>query len=147
MYVEYVATIEQFLRLKADARKRVDFEISYVDMAKDLIAGLLLSQIVYWFYEPGKNGLSKLRIMKQGTMWLAKQQSAWWDEIRLSPKQVRRALKILVGKGLITIEYYRFSGIRTTHIRINHKNFVKAFNDVLNDSPKNPYKKNKDPGE
>lgn len=143
-YIEYVHSIQQFIKLKEDDKNVVRFALSYADMAGDLIAGLLLSQIVYWYMEPAKDGLSKLRVRKAGYMWFAKQQNDWWDETRLTPKQIKRALGILKNKKLIVIEYHRFNGLRTTHLRINNDVFLKAYNDTLNNKPNNPHKKLKD---
>ena len=43
-----------------------DFKLTYVDVANsDLIAGLMLSEIVFW-YLPSRNGESKLRVFKGG---------------------------------------------------------------------------------
>lgn len=144
-YIEYVNSMQQFIKLKEDEKHVVRFALSYADMAEDLIAGLLLSQIVYWYMEPAKDGLSKLRVRKAGYMWFAKQQNDWWDETRLTPKQIKRALTILESKKLIVIEYHRFKGFRTTHVRINDPVFLKAYNDTLNNPPDNPHKKTKDP--
>jgi len=60
-----------FLLWETASRDTVDFKTIYVDMADDLVAGLLLSQIVYW-YLPSKEGRSKLRVFKDGYYWIAK---------------------------------------------------------------------------
>ncbi len=70
----------------------------YVDMTGDLLSGILLGQIVYW-HLPSKDGRSKLRVQKEGKLWLAKGRADWYDEIRITPKQFDRAIKILVEQG------------------------------------------------
>ena len=74
-----------FLLWETASRDTIDFKTIYVDMAGDLIAGLMLSQIIYW-YLPAKDGSSKLRICRDNYYWIAKGREDWWDEIRISKK-------------------------------------------------------------
>jgi hypothetical protein len=88
----------------------------YVDITGDLIAGTLLSQILYWF-SPTSDGKEKVRVMKENCMWIAKRREDWWNEIRITPKQYDRAIKILQDKGFVESKLFRFKGHATTHIR------------------------------
>src|SRR3990167_5871971 len=83
-----------FLRWEAKTRDTLDIKKTYIDMAGDLVAGVLLSQIVYW-YLPSKDGKSKITIHKNEKEWIAKSRHELWDECRVSPKQVDRALREL----------------------------------------------------
>jgi hypothetical protein len=132
---------ETFLAWEAASRDTIDFKKVYVDMADDLIADLLLSQIVYWFL-PDRNGRLKLRVRRQEKdeqgqpagqehHWLAKADGAWWDEIRITAKQARRARTILEQKGIIVTQLFKFAGTPTTHIRINWPGFKRAWEDAL----------------
>jgi len=116
-----------FLSWEKTCRDTVDFKRIYVDMAGDLIAGLMLSQLVYWCLLPDAKGKSRLRVFRDGHMWAAKSRSAWWDEIRLSPKQADRAIRILVNRGLVVRMNSLFNGKRTTHLRINWHAFRDAW--------------------
>ena len=99
------------------ATERVSLVLPYVDIAGDLIAGLMLSQIMYWF-SPDKSGKSKIRIHKKDGEWIAKSRKDWYTELRISPKQCDRALDILENKkGLIKKAIHRFNGSPTLHIR------------------------------
>jgi len=69
--------------------------------------------------------------------WLAKTRGEWWDEIRLKDKQVYRAMKILIGKGLIKTQYHRYKGLRTTHIRILKTNFLASYDNLFHQSQDN----------
>lgn len=89
---------------------------AYIDIAGDLIAGTLLSQIMYWF-SLDKNKKSKIRIFKDGNYWLAKSREDWYEEIRISPKQYDTAVKKLKEKGLVETKLYKFNAVPTTHIR------------------------------
>ena len=99
-------------------------------MTGDLIAGLLLSQIVYWFL-PNKHGRSKLKVSKDNLYWLAKQQSDWWKEIRISEKQAKRAIDLLVKLGIIVKTNHLFNNKRINHIRINEERFMELWQQVV----------------
>lgn len=116
----------KFLLWEATSRDTIDFKKIYVDMADDLIAGLLLSQIVYW-HLPDEKGESKLRVHKHGFDWIAKGREEWYEEIRISARQFDRAIKILEGKGLIAKTHYRFNGLRTVHVRLIQDAFMDAW--------------------
>jgi hypothetical protein len=120
----------KFLSWETTTRDTIDFKTAYVDMAGDLVAGLLLSQIVYW-HLPGKDGRSKLRVYKDGHFWIAKQRNEWWNEIRITPKQFDRACKVLVDKGLVVKSYHRFNGLRTMHVRLLPDAFMQQWDQVV----------------
>lgn len=89
---------------------------AYIDISGDLVAGTLLSQIMYWF-SLDRNKKSKIRIFKDGNYWLAKGREDWFEEIRISPKQYDTAVKKLKEKGLVETKLYKFNAVPTTHIR------------------------------
>ncbi|MBD1373832.1 DnaD domain protein [Hazenella sp. IB182357] len=92
---------------------------AHIDIAGDLVAGALLSRILFWF-APDKYGRSKVRIIKDGHYWIAKSRHDWDEEIRISPKQYDRAIKILVEKELVVKKNYKFDGAPTPHMRPNY---------------------------
>lgn len=101
---------------------------AHIDITDDLIAGNLLSQIMYWF-SPDKNGNSKIRVRKKDGYWLAKSRRDWYDEIRISPKQYDRAIKILKDKGLVETKIYRFNGSPMIHVRPIWENYQKSLDE------------------
>lgn len=106
------------LALNAFAQEVAVLHKPYVDMTGDLIAGILFSQIMYWCM-PNNEGKTKLRVRRENVLWLAKTREDWYSEIRISPKQYDRAIKILKDKGLVETKLFRFSGSPTVHIRPN----------------------------
>lgn len=92
---------------------------AYIDIAGDLVAGTLLSQIMYWF-TPNSNGERKVKVFKDGYYWIAKKQEEWYHEIRITEKQYRTAIKKLEDKKLLIKKRYKFNGSPTTHIRPNY---------------------------
>lgn len=121
---------ETFLLWEAKSRDTIDFKKVYVDIADDLIAGLLLSQIIYW-YLPDKHGKTKLRVQKNGYYWIAKGRDDWHAEIRISAKQFDRASSILVKKGILVKDYFMFDSFRTVHIRLDYDRFMKLWQEQL----------------
>ncbi len=90
----------------------------YIDMVGDLIAGTLLSQIMYWFSENTNKGV-RTGIYRDGYYWIARRREDWMEEIRISKKQYDCAIKKLTteGKELVEVRKYQFNGIPMTHIR------------------------------
>lgn len=120
-----INTIEEFYRWERDSRDTIDVKRSYIDMAGDLVAGVLLSQIVFW-HLPSNTGVSKLKVELDGYLWLVKAKHEWWDECRISPKQFDRAIKALKERGLVQTSVHKFGGNPTTHIRIDPLGFLQG---------------------
>jgi hypothetical protein len=112
-----------FLAWECESKDTIDFKKLYVDMAGDILAGLLLSQIVFWNL-PDKNGKNKLRVRREEHYWLAKSRGDWWDEVRLRPREVDAAIKRLREAGIIETRVWKFGGNPTTHIRVIPTGFM-----------------------
>ncbi len=126
-----MVTMREFLQWEAVSKDTIDFKKAYVDMAGgDLIAGLMLSQIVFW-HLPDKRGGSKLRVERDGYQWIAKKRTDWYEECRISDQRARRALKLLTELNLIETKVYKFAGVPTTHIRILPEPFLAAWENVV----------------
>jgi hypothetical protein len=121
-----MSSFERFLLWERSSRDTIEVKRVYVDMAGDLIAGVVLSQIVYW-HLPTKEGNARLQVEREGKLWLAKGRTQWWDECRISPKQADRALDILQEKGLIQTRLFKFAGAPMRHIRIDQEEFLKTW--------------------
>ena len=115
---------------ESQSRDSINVRRIYIDLAGNLAAGVLLSQIVYWWLPNKRTGKIKLRIEREGGYWLAKSRHDWWDECRLTPRQVDRALKILCDKELIATKIFKFNGAPTTHVRLTQK-FIAILNAKL----------------
>lgn len=111
-------TKQEFLKWEADSRDSIDVKRSYIDIAGDLVAGIMLSQLIYW-YLPDKSGNTKIRIEKESREWIAKHREDWWGECRISPKQVDRATALLKKKGILTTKIFKFSGKNCQHYSLN----------------------------
>lgn len=123
--------MNKFLSLKAIEQQRVNFEMTYVDIANgDLIAGLLLSQIIYWFL-PDRNGRTKTRVTYKGRDALAKNRGDWYEEVRITPRQYDKGIKILQDLGIVEIENSMFNGKRTPFIMLNENIFLSLYEGEL----------------
>ena len=112
------------------SNKTIAFKTIYVDITNDLIAGLLLSQIMYWFL-PNQEGNTKLRVERDGRFWLCKSRSEWYNEIRISEKQYDRASNILLNLKIIDVETFKFGGTPKLHIALNYDVLIGLLNAEL----------------
>jgi DnaD/phage-associated family protein len=124
--------MHELFKLEQFSRDSFRVKRTYIDICGDLIAGILLGQIVYWFM-PNEHGKSKLRVWKDGELWLAKGRDDWWKEIRITAKQFDRAIKILENKGFVTTKKFKFNGAPTIHIRLNIDKVMEAIDSILTD--------------
>ncbi|MEO2090312.1 MAG: hypothetical protein ABGY75_12545, partial [Gemmataceae bacterium] len=124
------AGFERFLLWERSSRDTLEVKRCYIDMAGDLVAGIVLSQIVYW-HLPSRDGRTRLRVKRDGHLWLAKGRADWWDECRVSPKQADRALALLAERGLVEVRLFRFAGAPTKHVRIVPEAFLRGWADHL----------------
>ena len=110
--------IESFLKWEQMSRDTIDVKKCYIDIAGDLVAGILLSQIIYWFL-PSNKGNSKLGASLKGEPCLAKNRDDWWNECRITGKQYDRAIKVLMARGLVKVKNSMFGGKKTPFIILN----------------------------
>lgn len=90
----------------------------YIHMVGDRVAAQLLSQIVYWF-KPGRDGKTKLRIRRNGRLCLVKHRADLACEAGISLKQYTRAIRILIEKGFVSQEVHLFKGRTAPHTFLN----------------------------
>lgn len=109
--------------------------LAYVKVTGDLVAGILLSQIVFWF-KPHPDGSSKLRVFREGRYWLAKRREDWYQEIGISPKQFDRACDLLESMGIIHRKVFRFGRGTANHLNLDVKVLSKQLKSLLGTSPK-----------
>jgi hypothetical protein len=121
---------DHFLAWERVSRDTIDFKKVYVDIAGDLVTGLMLSQIIYW-HLPDHTGASKLRVEREGYLWLVKRRTDWWEECRISPKQADRALAQLEQLRLVETTLAKFDGAPMKHIRLVPDVFLAAWEQAL----------------
>ncbi len=124
-------TRNEFFKHELVSRDTIDVKKIYVDIAGDLVSGVLLSQVMFW-HLPNKEGGTKLRVKKEGHLWLAKKRDDWWDECRVSPKQFDRSVKELEKRQCVKTKLFKFDGNPTKHVRMNWDDFLVIYDAVLN---------------
>lgn len=113
-----------FARMEAASRDCIDLKRSYIDVAGDLAAGVMLSQIIYYFLP------AQAHYLRDG--WLVRRRADWWEECRLTPKQVDRALRLLTRKGLIETRIaHDAGGAPTTHVRLLKDSFLAQYESAI----------------
>lgn len=122
---------QNFLLWELSSNDTIDFKKVYVDMVDDLLGGLLLSQIVYWHLPSKETGRSKLRVTKEGHLWIAKGREDWYKEVRMSAKQYDRAIKILEKAGIVEVKTFKFDGSPMKHCRLLWDNFLNLLQETL----------------
>jgi hypothetical protein len=126
---DYLSSFEDFLKWEEASRDTIDVKRCYIDLAGDLVTGILLSQIIFWFL-PSK-GKSRLWIEREGKQWLSKGRADWWEECRITPKQFDRSIKILRYKSLVKTKLFKFSGAPTLHVHLNLPALVERVKSIL----------------
>jgi hypothetical protein len=123
-------TPEEFLKWEEASRDTIDVKRCYVDIAGDLVTGVLLSQIIFYHLPDRTGERSKLRVRRGGAEWLVKEREDWWEECRISPKQFDRAAQVLETKHIIRIEKHLFNAKRAIHIALNFSELIKEIKRV-----------------
>jgi len=136
---------DEFFIHEIGCQDTIDVKRAYIDLAGDLVAGVMLSQLVYWHLPQKRTPTAeKLRVFHEGQLWLAKKREDWWTECRITPKQVDRAVSILTGKAalevngdtgypqipLIEAKLFKFANAPTLHLRVLWENFLPAYEEA-----------------
>lgn len=100
----------------SDTYKGVFLHSAYTAYLKDVAVAILCSQIHYW-YSPSKKGQSKLCVVKDSKLWIAKSRREWSEETGLTDAQVKRAIDVLEESKVIEKMIAKFNGAPTMHVR------------------------------
>ncbi len=79
----------------------------------DLPSALLLNQLLWW-HQPSLDGTPRAKYERAGYRWLLRADDGWFDECRMTTKQVRRARAVLLAKGLIEHRRFKLNGAPTS---------------------------------
>jgi hypothetical protein len=96
----------------------------------DLAAGIIFSQMMYYHSPSRADGNTRLRVEKDGHMWLAKAYRDWWDECRIKAPTARKKIAYLERIGLIKTAVFKFDGVPTKHTRIDFECFEARMNEM-----------------
>src|SRR5690242_5124830 len=90
-----------------DDKNMTYFEHMFIDVCDgDLIAGILLAKIIYWFSPCCKLGRIRTADERNGRPCLIRKASDWWMECRFTKKRYMRALDLLKQKEFVETEIH-----------------------------------------
>ena len=121
----YISDLQAFMAEQTARRRVIAYDPIFADMAGDVLAGLVLSQICYW-HSADKKGQTRMRVAKDGRLWAALSAKQMHEDLRMSSAQIMRCYGILEKKNLILKHVWRFAGAPTTHISLNWPVFKEA---------------------
>lgn len=133
----------QFVKWEVSAEV-IDFKRAYVDMTAepgkpltgDTLAGLLLSQIVY-YHLPNRRARKphQLDVEKGGYWWLVRKRTDWWEECRILPNRYDAKIKLLQERGLVVVELMKYNGTPVHHIRLDYEGFMAKWDAIISGLP------------
>lgn len=88
-----------------------------VAVTGDLVSGIMLSRIVYWF-TPNEDGQSKLRVIKSGRLWLVRGRKDWLLECGFTRNQYHGAITKLRRMKLVDTKVGLFKHQHSLFIRL-----------------------------
>lgn len=98
----------------------------YIKINDDnLYDGVMFSQIMFWHGRNKETGKPRMKIKKQGHLWLAKKYSDWEDECGINEHTARKCINRIKKRGLIFANLWKFDNVPMVHIRINWDEFEK----------------------
>lgn len=112
--------IRSWLLAEAASKDTICVKRIYIDINDgNLQAGVLFSQIMYWHGFNPETGKLRLRIERDGHLWLAKGYADWWEECRINERTARQLIADMVKRGLLIKKVYKFDGVPMVHIRVD----------------------------
>lgn len=109
---------------KVQNERVIAFYPKFADLTGSLHAGVLLSQVFYWFSN------NRLRVRRKGRLWLAKTREELAGECGLSLDQYKRAIRKLKDAGLVVVEGHRFNGLRVSYLWIDRDRLSELLHSV-----------------
>ena len=129
------AFFEGWIKNEAAAGDSINVKRMYIDLAGgSLVDGVMLSQIMYWHSPNPQTGKTRLRVEREGHLWLAKHNHEWWEECRIKERTARDSLGRLEQLGVIHKRLWHFNGKPTPHIRIDPARFQELIAAVFDGS-------------
>ncbi len=98
------------------------FTIVHDEVIKDVgpIAAIVFGKLLNWF-QPNKQNRPKLKVNKEGELWLAKSCLEIAQECDLKLKQARTAIDALVEANYLVKKVFLYNKLRTNHFQLGGK--------------------------
>lgn len=107
---------EEFAKYSKNFTHFITYTPSLARIAGGVLAGLLLSRILYWW--------QFAQIFKDDRYWIAKTTVQWRDELGFTEDEFLTARKRLLEKGLIVKDTFKFNSNPTTHFSLIEEKFI-----------------------
>jgi len=111
-------------------KNKISIDTYHIEIMGDLAGASFLTQLRYWFSPATKSdtkGQSRVKIKREGKLWLAKRDDEWWDECYVTPKQVRRIKELLVKLEIVEIKVFKFKGVTTVHYHLDLQKYTELY--------------------
>jgi hypothetical protein len=122
---------DEFLAWEAASKDTIDFKRAYVDVVGDVLAGLVLAELIYWHLPSKKTGAAKMKVRRGDHHWIACNRADWWERTRLTARQFDAALKLLTDASIVIKEVHGFAAKRALYVRINETVFLERLSVVI----------------
>lgn len=118
--------IRGYLASEISDKDKITVKKIYIKINNDnLYDGVLFSQIMYWHGKNKETGKPRMKVEKDGYLWIAKSYKEWADETCIKEATIRKSLDRMRNNNLIFAELYKFNSRPVLHIRINWDEFEK----------------------
>jgi len=89
--------------------------VEFVALTGSMTSAVLLSRLYSWFTVD----YHKLRVQREGKMWLAKKHAEWTIDCGLTRQEIRTAEKRLTELGVLERKVWKFDGEPTAHYHLD----------------------------
>jgi hypothetical protein len=124
------AALRKYAAIQKASEDKIACQTVYVDITGDIEAAFVLDEIIF-FTLPREQGISGLRVWKDGVLWMAVQRAEWWRRKRLTPRQADTAIQKLLEQNLIIKMVTKFNGQNAMHLRLNVPEFFRRYGEEL----------------
>jgi hypothetical protein len=93
----------------------IHFYPAFIKFTGSVHAALLLSRLYWWF----SHTPTKLKVTREGKLWLVKSHTEWLEECGLTRQMVRRAETKLMNLNLMERKLWKFNKTPTNHYHLD----------------------------
>lgn len=141
-----------FIQNQTHVHRRGSYDLNITKFLGSINMAIIIDEMLYWYSPPKKAGIddyaTKLRVVRDGFLWIVRSREDWEESKGLSPKQYDYSMKKLVKLGYVVSEAKKYRGKKQCYIRLTPK-FMLEYEEFLQaQEPKTPnytvYSKDKD---
>lgn len=92
---------------------------------------VLFSQIMFWHGNNKETNKPRMKIHKEGHLWIAKSYEEWEKETCIKERTIRKSLQRITDRNLIFSELWKFNNRPVLHVRVNPDGFKERLIEAL----------------